>query len=138
MKEFKKYIDALQSGKLDSSEWIMLVIAYIDEKLQKQPNESLHLKLNFIRLRFAILDYETVKREIRDYFDFFEKNEKMKKIFLEPIPLLRDNPEENHNRRFFETRLAKCVLSDMEKNGNHLGFIELFTVMQSIPLIANK
>ncbi|MCS5711010.1 hypothetical protein [Candidatus Berkiella aquae] len=105
-----EFYTALQANKLDSSEFILLLMGYAQE-VEGVNSDELSSILNQAFKSYVCLNYQEAK-EILISFLISKKNKVDPKILETAISRkasLNDSPNDNHNRRFFETLLAKVI-----------------------------
>ncbi len=132
--EESQYLSALKAPNLDSSEFALLAIGYIDAKLRKNPNLDAQKELDPIKARFSSSDFLDTTTQLILYC-------KTHKDLIDPqitaalenrAPQIKNDPNANHSRRFFETRLANHLKTEVENTGNYKSVAGLSETMKKL------
>jgi hypothetical protein len=129
-----EFSNAIQAQNLDSSELILLVTRLMESKLKSGPNQELQEKLKEIKNLHIQSQSAGAIASILEYCD---KNPSviptnLTKMIKEKASKLNDNPNEDHNRRFFETRFAEHLETEIAKSESYKSVEKLATVMKKM------
>lgn len=110
----KPFVDALNSPKLDSSDYILIAMRILSEKLGATINADIakiqqdYIKSNYAEAMLKIKALcEKHKADIKD--------DKLITLLIDKRLTVLDNPMENQSRRYFETKYSKAVWESQEQ-----------------------
>jgi hypothetical protein len=127
-----EYANALSTKNLDSSEYIVLSMGYLQNKAGtdagaldtlKQIREN-HANGNYVDAKKLIIKILTDHPTVAD--------PEMADLIRKRAATLKDNPDENHNRRFIETRLAALLEKNLSDSKNFSSVAKLVPIMEKM------
>jgi len=108
MYKVQDYLKALSPSSLDSSEFSLIGISYLEKVLKENPNFELSEEINRLKTDFSSENYMSVTNKIvglcKEYQNIIDGD--VLQALTERSSSLKNNPDENHNRRFFETNIS--------------------------------
>ena len=127
-----EYSKALQAKNLDSSEYIILSMGYLESNASKDPAFAEIFKQ--MREHHANGNYSEAKALISQLINNHPElaSPAMAALISKRATGLNDNPDENHNRRFIETRLAEALENNMVLSGSYASVAKFVPVMQQL------
>ena len=123
---------ALESSKLDESDFILLAVKLMEKKLSKTPGFPDFFE--HIKRQYLVQDY---KGAITNILDLCKKNktllgEHAVQRLVDAATQLKNNPGDNVSRRFYETLYAKHLEAISRQNTDFSMFNELNKVFDAV------
>ncbi len=127
-----EYSSALNAPNMDNSEFILLVTGFLEK--QNIGDARLKEQLSQIRELHLSGNYPAAIQLIKSICQ--QKNspipESMNQIISAKIPTLKDDPDKDHNRRFFETRFAENLESEVNSSQSFKSVQKLAQTMKKL------
>ncbi|MCS5708464.1 hypothetical protein CC99x_006035 [Candidatus Berkiella cookevillensis] len=102
-----QYIEALNSPNLDSSDLILMSIQLLEAELK--------VELVDVRNAYIQNDYSTAKQIINNLCANNIEDQRIAMLVIQKMLQVRDIPEENQSRRYFEARFSKALLGGLNE-----------------------
>ncbi len=127
-----EYANALKANNLDSSEYIVLSMGYLESNAAKAPKALDIIKQ--IRENHANGNYVYAKKLIAKVLTDYPAvaTPEMATLITSRAATLKDDPDANHNRRFIETRLAEKLESSLVKTKAYASVAKLVPIMKKM------
>ena len=136
MYTIKDYLKALSPSSLDSSEFSLIGISYLEKVLNENPNAELRQEINQLKTDFSSDNYMPVANQIISLCKKYPNivNNVITQALMDRVSSLTNDPDKNHNRRFFETNLSTHLDERSQDPSIYKSIEPLAQVMRSMGL----
>lgn len=130
----KDFYTALQVEKLSSSEFAIISLTYLEQVANENNSPQLKQDINQLKSDLCSPNYLSSPNEIIDICNRYKSiiDTDMTNAMQKKIAQLTNDPNENHNRRFFETNLSKHLANNIQDPSVYKSIQPLATVMRNM------